>query len=45
VVDRLQQLKDELGLDGILGELNPGDLIPLDRVMMARLPRQHFRTP
>lgn len=35
VIDRLQQLQDELGLDGILAELNPGSLIPHERVMNA----------
>jgi alkanesulfonate monooxygenase SsuD/methylene tetrahydromethanopterin reductase-like flavin-dependent oxidoreductase (luciferase family) len=28
VIDRLQQLQEELGLDGIVAELNPGGLIP-----------------
>ncbi len=28
VVDRLEELQEELGLDGILAELNPGSLIP-----------------
>jgi alkanesulfonate monooxygenase SsuD/methylene tetrahydromethanopterin reductase-like flavin-dependent oxidoreductase (luciferase family) len=35
VVDRLGELQDELGLDGILAELNPGSLIPHARVMTA----------
>ncbi|HWI26781.1 MAG TPA: LLM class flavin-dependent oxidoreductase [Stellaceae bacterium] len=35
VVERLQQLRAELGLDGILAELNPGSLIPHERVMNA----------
>ena len=35
VVDRLQGLREELGLDGILAELNPGSLIPHERVMTA----------
>ena len=35
VIDRLTQLRDELGLDGILAELNPGSLIPHARVMTA----------
>jgi alkanesulfonate monooxygenase SsuD/methylene tetrahydromethanopterin reductase-like flavin-dependent oxidoreductase (luciferase family) len=30
VVDRLRQLQAELGLDGIVAELNPGGLIPVD---------------
>ena len=33
VVDRLQALREELGLDGILAELNCGSLIPHERVM------------
>jgi alkanesulfonate monooxygenase SsuD/methylene tetrahydromethanopterin reductase-like flavin-dependent oxidoreductase (luciferase family) len=32
VADRLQQLHDELGLDGILAELNFGALIPFERM-------------
>jgi alkanesulfonate monooxygenase SsuD/methylene tetrahydromethanopterin reductase-like flavin-dependent oxidoreductase (luciferase family) len=35
VIDRLIQLREELGLDGILAELNPGSLIPHARVMTA----------
>ena len=35
VADRLQGLRDELGLDGILAELNSGSLIPHERVMNA----------
>ena len=35
VVDRLRQLQEELGLDGILAELNSGSLIPHPRVMNA----------
>jgi alkanesulfonate monooxygenase SsuD/methylene tetrahydromethanopterin reductase-like flavin-dependent oxidoreductase (luciferase family) len=35
VVDRLAELDAELGLDGILAELNPGSLIPHERVMTA----------
>ena len=30
VIKRLQQLRDELGLDGIIAELNPGGRIPLE---------------
>jgi alkanesulfonate monooxygenase SsuD/methylene tetrahydromethanopterin reductase-like flavin-dependent oxidoreductase (luciferase family) len=30
VIDRLQHLRDELGLDGIVAELNPGGRIPLE---------------
>jgi alkanesulfonate monooxygenase SsuD/methylene tetrahydromethanopterin reductase-like flavin-dependent oxidoreductase (luciferase family) len=35
VIDRLKQLEAELGLDGILAELNPGSLVPHARVMEA----------
>jgi alkanesulfonate monooxygenase SsuD/methylene tetrahydromethanopterin reductase-like flavin-dependent oxidoreductase (luciferase family) len=35
VVDRLKQLQEEIGLDGILAELNPGSLIPRARVLNA----------
>jgi alkanesulfonate monooxygenase SsuD/methylene tetrahydromethanopterin reductase-like flavin-dependent oxidoreductase (luciferase family) len=35
VTRRLKELRDEIGLDGILAELNPGSLIPHDRVMNA----------
>jgi alkanesulfonate monooxygenase SsuD/methylene tetrahydromethanopterin reductase-like flavin-dependent oxidoreductase (luciferase family) len=35
VVDRLQEVREVLGLDGILAELNPGSLIPHDHVMTA----------
>ena len=35
VVDRLYELRERLGLDGILAELNPGSLIPHERVMTA----------
>jgi alkanesulfonate monooxygenase SsuD/methylene tetrahydromethanopterin reductase-like flavin-dependent oxidoreductase (luciferase family) len=35
VVDRLTALREELGLNGILAELNPGGLIPQMRVMNA----------
>jgi len=35
VVDRLKQVQEQLGLDGILAELNPGSLIPHQRVMTA----------
>jgi alkanesulfonate monooxygenase SsuD/methylene tetrahydromethanopterin reductase-like flavin-dependent oxidoreductase (luciferase family) len=30
VIDRLTQLREELGLDGIIAELNPGGRIPLE---------------
>jgi len=33
VTERLKGLQDELGLDGILAELNSGGLIPQDRVL------------
>jgi hypothetical protein len=35
VVDRLHELREELGLDGILAELNCGGLIPHQQVMSA----------
>ena len=35
VVERLQELQEVLGLDGILAELNPGSLIPHERVLEA----------
>ncbi|MGH8429179.1 MAG: LLM class flavin-dependent oxidoreductase, partial [Solimonas sp.] len=35
VVDRPQELQGELGLNGILAELNPGSLIPHERVLEA----------
>jgi len=35
VVGRLQELRAELGLNGILAELNPGSLIPHARVLEA----------
>lgn len=35
VIDRLAEVKEQLGLDGILAELNPGSLIPHERVMRA----------
>jgi alkanesulfonate monooxygenase SsuD/methylene tetrahydromethanopterin reductase-like flavin-dependent oxidoreductase (luciferase family) len=35
VNDRLAELQETLGLDGILAELNPGSLIPHERVMTA----------
>ena len=35
VIDRLQEVREELGLDGILAELNPGSLIPHAHVMRA----------
>ena len=35
VVDRLQQLEQEIGLNGILAELNPGSRIPHQQVMTA----------
>src|SRR3989449_56863 len=36
VIDRLTQLRHELGLDGIVAELNPGGLIPIDRLRSSR---------
>ena len=35
VIERLRAVSDELGLDGILAELNCGGLVPHDRVMTA----------
>ena len=35
VADKLQRLREEIGLDGILAELNPGSLIPHALVMNA----------
>ena len=35
VIGRLTELRETLGLDGILAELNPGSLIPHARVMTA----------
>jgi alkanesulfonate monooxygenase SsuD/methylene tetrahydromethanopterin reductase-like flavin-dependent oxidoreductase (luciferase family) len=35
VIDRLTEVKEALGLDGILAELNPGSRIPHQRVMTA----------
>src|SRR5215472_6350586 len=35
VADRLRQLREELGIDGILAELNFGALIPPDRMMRS----------
>ena len=35
VIDRLEEVREVLGLDGILAELNPGSLIPHERVLKA----------
>jgi len=35
VIDRLAELQETLGLDGILAELNPGSRIPHEKVMTA----------
>jgi alkanesulfonate monooxygenase SsuD/methylene tetrahydromethanopterin reductase-like flavin-dependent oxidoreductase (luciferase family) len=35
VADRLTELREQLGINGILAELNPGGLIPHERVMNA----------
>ena len=35
VTEKLQRLRQEIGLDGILAELNPGSLIPHELVMNA----------
>jgi alkanesulfonate monooxygenase SsuD/methylene tetrahydromethanopterin reductase-like flavin-dependent oxidoreductase (luciferase family) len=33
VVDRLRELRDQLGLSGVIAESNVGGRIPLDRVL------------
>jgi alkanesulfonate monooxygenase SsuD/methylene tetrahydromethanopterin reductase-like flavin-dependent oxidoreductase (luciferase family) len=33
LVDRLGRLRDELGLQGVIAELNPGGLFPRDRIL------------
>ena len=35
VVDRLRQLRDELGLSGVIAESNVGGRIPLDQVLTS----------
>jgi hypothetical protein len=35
VTDRLGALQDELGIDGILAEINCGGLVPHEQVMTA----------
>ena len=35
VIDRLMELREVIGLNGILAELNPGSLIPHERVLEA----------
>jgi alkanesulfonate monooxygenase SsuD/methylene tetrahydromethanopterin reductase-like flavin-dependent oxidoreductase (luciferase family) len=35
LIDRLRELKEELGLTGIAAELNPGGLLPFDREMRS----------
>jgi len=35
VVDRLRQLRDQLGLAGVIAEPNVGGRIPLDRVLSS----------
>lgn len=35
LIDRLTQLQEELGLSGIVAELNPGGLIPMEQVMRS----------
>ena len=34
-MDRFTQLKEQLGLDGLVAELNPGGLIPEERVLRS----------
>ena len=35
LIDRLTELREELGLNGIVAELNPGGLIPIEQVMRS----------
>ena len=35
LVERFSQLKEELGLDGVVAELNAGGLIPEERVLRS----------
>jgi alkanesulfonate monooxygenase SsuD/methylene tetrahydromethanopterin reductase-like flavin-dependent oxidoreductase (luciferase family) len=35
LIDRLKQLQEELGLDGIVAEMNAGGLIPAEQVMQS----------
>ena len=35
LIDRLTELREELGLNGIVAELNPGGLIPMEQVMRS----------
>lgn len=35
LTDRLKQLEEELGLDGIVAEMNPGGLIPAEKVRQS----------
>ena len=35
LIDRLSQLKEELGLDGIVAEMDAGGLIPPERVQQS----------
>jgi alkanesulfonate monooxygenase SsuD/methylene tetrahydromethanopterin reductase-like flavin-dependent oxidoreductase (luciferase family) len=35
VADRLRQLQEELGIDGILAELNFGGIVPSDHMMQS----------
>jgi len=32
LTDRLRRRREELGLDGIVAELNPGGLLPMERM-------------
>ena len=48
LIDRLSTLEEELGLKSVIAELNPGGLIPPDRVMhsmeiLAREVAPHFK--
>jgi hypothetical protein len=35
LIDRLRQLRDELGVTGIAAELNPGGLLPIAQEMRS----------
>src|SRR3989449_2082372 len=45
VIDRLTRLREELGLDGIVAELNPGGRIPLELQTRSLRPPTHEGTP
>jgi hypothetical protein len=33
LVERLGRLRDDLGLDGMIAELNPGGLLPMEQML------------